>query len=123
MRRASVLLVFLFVACAHMPGGGVVSDRLFCGLSIPSGGNVSQVELDAFVEEIVAPRFPQGFTVWRAKGQWKGGNEEVMILEFLHPRDPVTAKAIDEIASAYRTRFHQEAVMRVTMPVQMELEQ
>jgi hypothetical protein len=46
-----------------------------------------------------------------------------MVLEFLHPNDPTVNKAIEEIATEYRTRFHQDAVMRVTMPVRMELEQ
>jgi hypothetical protein len=123
MRRIAVVLAFLFVACAHVPATGIVSERLFCGLSIPAGGAVSQAELDAFIEDVVSPRFPQGFTVWRARGQWKGGNEDVMVLEFLHPNDPTVNKAIEEIATEYRTRFHQDAVMRVTMPVRMELEQ
>jgi hypothetical protein len=121
MRRASVFLAFLFVACAT--ASHTVSDRLFCGLSIPSGGTVSQQELDAFIEEVVTPRFPQGFTVWRAKGQWKGGNEDVLVLEFVHPRDPAIANAVADIAAEYRKRFHQEAVLRVTVPVQMEFEQ
>ncbi|MGN6182325.1 MAG: DUF3574 domain-containing protein [Thermoanaerobaculia bacterium] len=121
MRRASVLLAFLLVACATAPH--TVSDRLYCGLSIPAGGNVSQQEMERFIEEIVEPRFPIGFTVWRAKGQWKGGDEEVMILEFVHPNEPGASKKIAEIATEYRTRFHQEAVLRVTVPATMELEQ
>ncbi|HEX2834164.1 MAG TPA: DUF3574 domain-containing protein [Thermoanaerobaculia bacterium] len=120
MRRASVLLALVFVACATTR---TVSDRLFCGLSIPTGGSVTQQDLDAFIEQAVTPRFPQGFTVWRAKGQWKGGNEEVMILEFLHPNEPGASQKVAEIAAEYRRRFHQEAVLRVTVPAQMELEQ
>lgn len=123
MRRASVLVAFLFVACSHLPGRGVVSDRLFCGLSIPTGGVVSQSQLDAFIAEVVTPRFPQGFTVWRARGQWNGGNEDVMVLEFLRPSDPKLAAAVAQIAAEYRKRFQQEAVMRVTVPAQMEFEQ
>ncbi len=106
-----------------MPATGVVSDRLFCGLSIPAGGTVAQAELDAFIEEVVTPRFPQGFTVWRAKGQWKGGSEDVMILEFLRPNDPKLEAAVEQIAAEYRQRFRQEAVLRVTVPARMELEQ
>lgn len=98
----------------------VVADRLFCGLSIPGGGEVSQSDLDAFIQEVVTPRFPQGFTVWRAKGQWNGGNEQTAIFEFLHPYDAGLDAKIHEIAEEYRKRFHQEAVMRVTMPARIE---
>ncbi|HEX7832317.1 MAG TPA: DUF3574 domain-containing protein [Thermoanaerobaculia bacterium] len=120
MRRAPLLAALLFVACAT---NSVVSDRLFCGLSIPAGGEISQPELDAFIDEVVSPRFPQGFTVWRAKGQWKGGNEDVMILEFVRANDPKLDLAVEQIAAEYRKRFHQEAVLRVTVPAHMELEQ
>jgi hypothetical protein len=123
MRRVLVLFALLLAACAHLSPNGFVSDRLFCGLSIPTGGTVTQPELDRFIEEVVTPRFPQGFTVWRAKGQWNGGNEEVMVLEIVHPNDPAQAKAVAEIATAYRTRFHQEAVLRVIAAAHMEMDQ
>lgn len=99
----------------------VLSERLFCGLSIPGGGKVSQEELDAFIVEVVEPRFPQGFTMWRAQGRWRGGSEETMVLEILHPLDERLARAVGEIADEYKRRFQQEAVMRVMMPARMEL--
>ena len=116
MRAAALALVVLLTACAH-----TVSDRLFCGLSIPGGGSVSQAELDAFVEEVVATRFPDGFTVWRAHGHWKGGNEESLVIEIIHPRDPQSDARVRAIADEYRKRFRQEAVLRVTTPARMEL--
>ncbi|MFP5246462.1 MAG: DUF3574 domain-containing protein [Thermoanaerobaculia bacterium] len=123
MRKVAVLLAVLVTACAHVAPveNAVVSDRLFCGLSVPDGGIVTQTELDAFVKEVVEPHFPVGFTVWRARGHWKGGNEEVMILEIIHRHDADLDRAVREIAQEYRTRFRQEAVLRVTMPARMEL--
>ncbi len=82
---------------------------------------MSQTDLDAFVTEVVEPRFPRGFTMWRARGQWKGGGEEVFVLEVIHPRDAQSARAMAEIAEEYRRRFRQEAVLRVTAPVRMEM--
>jgi hypothetical protein len=126
MRAATATLVLLLTACAHVAGPagiekGVVSDRLFCGLSIPGGGTVSDAEIEAFIAEVVEPRFPQGFTMWRARGRWQGGSEEVMVLEIVRPRDAQRDRAIAEIADEYRRRFRQEAVLRVTMPALMEL--
>jgi hypothetical protein len=121
--RSAALLALLLTACAHVTpyGERVVSDRLFCGLTIPDGGAVTQAQLDAFLEEVVEPRFPQGFTVWRANGQWQGGDEEVMVLEVLRPARPDLERAVAEIAQEYRTRFRQEAVLRVIAPAAMQL--
>jgi len=121
MTRASALVLAVFVAaCAHV-APAVVSDRLFCGLSIPGGAAVSQAELDAFVAEVVEPRFPQGFTMWRARGEWKGGSEDVVVFEFLRPAGAELDRAVVEIAGEYKRRFRQEAVLRAVTPVSMQL--
>lgn len=126
MRVATAVAVLLLTACAHVAGpvaleDGVVSDRLFCGLSIPGGGTITDSEIETFVAEVVEPRFPQGFTMWRARGRWQGGSEEVMVLEIVRPHDAQSEKSVAEIADEYRRRFRQEAVLRVTMPARMEL--
>ena len=100
----------------------VLSERIFCGLSIPGGGTVSQQDIDTFIVEVVEPRFPQGFTMWRAQGRWRGGSEETMVIEILHPLDERLSAAVGEIADEYRRRFKQEAVLRVMMPARMELD-
>ena len=127
--RAAAVFSLLFVACASIAppaDNAVLADRLFCGRSIPGGGMVTDEEWDAFVRDVVTPRFPIGFTVWSAHGQWRGHDgetvrEPVMIIEILHPLTREIDHRIDEIADEYRRRFHQEAVLRVTMPARMEL--
>ncbi|HEV7766192.1 MAG TPA: DUF3574 domain-containing protein [Thermoanaerobaculia bacterium] len=126
MRIAATVLALYLTACASMAPTverPVLSDRLFCGLSIPGGGTVTQADLEKFVNEVVEPRFPQGFTMWRAQGRWRGGSEEVMVLEIIHPLDERLGNAVAEIATEYRKRFQQEAVMRVMMPARMEMEE
>jgi hypothetical protein len=118
MRAAAVALTLLLTACAHH---AFVSDRLFCGLSVPSGGTVSEAEVETFLHEVVEPRFPDGFTVWRARGQWHGGSEETLVIEIVHARTPALDEAVHQIAEAYRARFKQEAVLRVTSPATMRL--
>jgi hypothetical protein len=125
MRSISVALAVLLTACAHVAPRieeAMLSDRLFFGQSIPGGGTVSQTEVDAFIADVVKPRFPDGFTVWRARGEWRGGGEEVVVLEIVHPAHIRHDRAVQEIAQEYRRRFRQEAVLRVTMPARMELE-
>jgi len=122
-RVAAITLALFLTACASVGPQvveAVVSDRIFCGLNIPGGGAVTQADIDQFIEEVVTPRFPDGFTVWRAKGQWRGGNEETLVIEILHPYDARFDRAVEEIADEYRTRFKQEAVMRVSIPARMD---
>jgi hypothetical protein len=123
MRVAVAAFAIYLSACASVTPRverAVLSDRLFCGLSIPGGGTVSQEQLETFVTEVVEPRFPEGFTMWRARGRWRGGSEEVMVLEIMHPLDERLGNAVREIADEYRRRFQQEAVLRVMMPARME---
>lgn len=103
----------------------VLADRLFCGLTIPGGGEVSEEEWRAFVRDEVTPRFPEGLTIWRAEGQWRGADgaivrEPVLIIEIVHPPELRIDRDIFQIAEAYKTRFKQEAVMRVTVPARIE---
>lgn len=126
--RAVAVLSLLLTACATVAPpveNAAIADRLFCGRTVPGGGVVSDEEWTTFLAEVVTPRFPDGLTVWRAEGQWRGRDgvvvrEPVMIIEILHPLDRGIDRKIQEIADAYRTRFHQEAVLRVSMPARMD---
>jgi hypothetical protein len=74
-----------------------------------------------FLREVVTPRFPNGLTVYQTYGQWRepdGGivREESFVLEIVHAAGPAADADLREIAQAYKERFHQLAVMRVTLP-------
>lgn len=97
-----------------------VSDRLFCGRSIPGGGEVTDADVQQFLDEVVTPRFPDGFTSWTATGNWRGDEEQTLVLEFIHPYGRSYDEKIREIAEEYRRRFRQQAVMRVTEPALTE---
>ena len=122
MRR--LLLPLLLVAglvagCATAPSA--FSDRLFFGRSIPGGGEVSEAQWDQFVAEVVVPRFPAGFTVYRGAGHWKGDDgasvsEQTSVLEVTHAPDAAADTKVAEIAQAYRERFNQDAVLRIRTP-------
>jgi uncharacterized protein DUF3574 len=126
--RAAVVLSLLLTACATVAPpveNAVLADRLFCGRTIPGGGVVSDEDWNAFVADFVTPRYPQGLTIWRADGQWreKDGSlarEPVMIIEILHPISLEDDRKINDIAVEYKSRFHQEAVLRVTLPARMD---
>ena len=94
-----------------------VSDA--CGLSIPGSGEVTDAEVDKFVDEFVTPRFPGGSRCGRRRGSWKG-RRKTLVLEFLHPYGRKFDDRVREIAEEYRRRFRQEAVMRVSTAALME---
>ncbi len=102
-----------------------LSDRLFFGRDIPGGGSVSEQEWATFLAEVVTPRFPDGLTVLRGEGQWRGANGAVVrepsfVMEIDHPPSAALDAALDEIAAEYKRRFRQEAVMRVRTRAEVE---
>ena len=104
----------------------MLADRLFCGLSIPGGGTFTEADWRAFENEEVTPRFTDGLTIWVAEGQWRGADgaivrEPVLIIEVVHKQDLHSDRDLYEVAEAYKKRFRQEAVMRVTVPAMMEM--
>lgn len=103
----------------------MVSDRLFFGREIPGGGQVTEAQWTAFVDEVITPRFPQGYSIWRGEGHWLGDDgkpvtEQSSVFEVTHPRDAATDAKIDEIARTYRERFNQDAVLLVRAPAEMK---
>jgi hypothetical protein len=104
--------------------GTAVDDRLFFGRAIPGGGDVTEAQWNTFLAEVVTPRFPDGYTVWRGAGSWKGDDGKVVseqssVLEIVHGPDPKIDTKLDEIARAYRQQFNQDAVMRIRTPADM----
>lgn len=122
----------LLAACAGPPAPAcapteraAVNDRLYFGLARP-GGEVSAAEWADFLAGTVAPRFPQGFTVWPAAGQWLSPRDGVVrepsqVLELVRPPGAEGDRAVQEIAEANRRRFQQEAVLRLRSATCMSL--
>jgi len=112
-------------APAGAPFQAFISDRLYFGRAIPSGGVVSDSDWEKFLAEVVTPRFPAGLTVWRTQGQWRDKNsviwrEDGIILDLHHPDDATSETSVQEIMTEYKVRFRQEAVLRVRDPVAVQ---
>ncbi|WP_280141643.1 MULTISPECIES: DUF3574 domain-containing protein [unclassified Methylobacterium] len=85
------------------------------GLSRPDGGRVSGAAFDRFLAERIAPRFPDGLTVFAGRGQWRGPDgrivrEAARIVLIVTEPTPEAVAALREIREAYRRRFVQGAV-------------
>lgn len=100
----------------------MVSEQLYFGTDIPGGGGrVTTEAWSGFLREAVTPRFPQGLSVWPAAGQWRGADGQVVredsnVLVLVHAGDDTAERAVQAIVAEYKTRFRQEAVLRVKTP-------
>ena len=94
-----------------------VQELLYFGTETPSG-YVTPEAWAQFLSETVTPRFPEGLSTWQASGQWRSASGEVIrepsyVLSLVHPDDAAPSQAVQEIIASYKTRFQQEAVLRV----------
>jgi hypothetical protein len=95
--------------------------RLFFGLDAPSGP-VADAAWQAFVDEVVTPRFDEGLTVFEARGQWRDASgvtirEPSRIVEVIHDDSAAYRRNLAETVDTYKSRFHQQAVLLTQVPV------
>ena len=88
---------------------------LYFGLARPKGA-VSELEWQLFLRDEVTKRFPDGFTVWEAEGQWRtpAGNidhEGSKVLLLVHPETAQARQSVQEVIASYRRLFEQESVL------------
>ncbi|HEX3356830.1 MAG TPA: DUF3574 domain-containing protein [Tepidisphaeraceae bacterium] len=121
----TVILAAMLVGCRLSSVNSAASSdamrmtrtELFFGLSEPEGKVVSEQQWQAFVDETITPRFPDGFTILDGAGQWREkdgtiSHERSKILLIVHKSDAKSIRKLDEIRSAYKLRFNQESVIR-----------
>ncbi|CAI8030397.1 hypothetical protein GBAR_LOCUS17244 [Geodia barretti] len=92
--------------------------RLFLGRNVGDIEVVSDADWDAFLADIVTPRFPDGLSALDVAGQWRGedGNierERSKMLLILAPPDTSPLDQLNEVSAEYKRRFSQDAVLRV----------
>jgi hypothetical protein len=94
-------------------------SELYFGKSISGGGTVTEAAFNQFLEQEVTPRFPDGFTVVHAMGQFRESNGAIKreasdLLIIFYPQASVSdaSKKLDEIRAVYDKNFHQESVLR-----------
>ena len=83
----------------------------------PDGEIVDDAAWDAFLDEAVTPRFPDGLTVVDGQGQWRGADgvikkEHSKLLVILAPPGGDAKPQLNQIAQEYKVKFDQEAVLQ-----------
>jgi hypothetical protein len=114
------------IATAQEPSCPLANEKpmlvtqLFFGLSMRGRGPVTPHEWAEFLRRNVTPRFPDGFTVYEAMGQWLDPHSRAVVRE----RSKVVVIAADDTAEVhtkiaavsdlYRKAFHQQSVGVIT---------
>ena len=115
--------------------------QMYLGRAIPGGGAVDDAAFAQFLDEVVTPRFPGGYTVLDSQSRWRaaGGasaattaatttaattaeataatapasnSERSAILQIVHCESSTADTALKEIAAAYAERFQQQEILR-----------
>ena len=94
-----------------------VEYQLFMGRGGQGGEVVDDAAWEAFLGDVVTPRFPDGLTALDGAGQWRGSEgmiekERSKLLIILAPPGDDGMRLIDEISEEYERRFNQESVLR-----------
>ncbi len=92
--------------------------QLFMGRSDQHGEVVDDAAWEAFLEDTVTLRFPDGLTVLDAHGQWQNSEGRILrerskLLVILAPPDSGGTRLLSEISEEYERRFNQESVLQV----------
>ena len=130
MRLIAALAGLLALSACATGEGGVVCQpgseargtaELYFGRNIGDVPGVSDADWQAFVDEEVTPRFPDGLTVLDAAGQWRGesgaiGREASKVLVIVLSGESDDRARLEAVREAYKNRFRQEAVMLVERP-------
>jgi hypothetical protein len=97
--------------------------ELYFGTAMPDGV-VTEAQFQAFIDEQVTPRFPDGLTIVKADGQFRGEDDVVVkeqsfVLILLYPVESFAngSRRIERIRTLYKEQFNQQSVLRVDDPL------
>jgi predicted nuclease of predicted toxin-antitoxin system len=91
---------------------------LYFGRNIGTTGKVTNREFREFLNDVVTPKFPDGLTVYNAKGQFLDQFERLIrepskVVSLITEDTQANEEAISQIIAAYKHQFQQESVLQV----------
>src|SRR6266550_2149053 len=90
--------------------------ELLLGRKIGDRLGVSETQFLNFLDREITPRFPDGLTVYDARGQYRDSERNRIVREpskvvmIVLPGRPEDMARLNEIADAYKKRFRQQSV-------------
>jgi uncharacterized protein DUF3574 len=104
------------LVCQASAKPGVVAE-LYLGRNIGERLGVSDTAFRGFLDQEVTPRFPDGFSVVDAKGQYRNQGKSAItrepskVLVIAIPEGAASDPRLAAIADAYKARFKQQSVL------------
>ena len=128
MRALPILFALVLAGCVHsaptvcQPGGrAMLTAELFFGRK--TGERlIGEDAWRRFLDQEVTPRFPNGFTVFDAAGQWRDTERGTLVREpsrvvlIALPDEPEGRERLRLVAEAYKRRFNQQSVGTILRP-------
>jgi hypothetical protein len=109
-------------ACRPGMGRPMLVVELFFGRAVAGRGDVTDGEWARFVDGVVAPALPDGFTVLDGDGAWLNpatrvsARERSKVLVVALPDTAERLAAIGQVRAAYQQAFHQQLVGMIVAP-------
>jgi len=102
-------------------GRAETRTTLYFGLDSKMGA-ISEAQWKTFLAREVTPRFPNGFTVWQADGQWRRADgiivrERSKVLLLVHEDAPAVRAKLTAVIESYKHAYAQESVLWETARV------
>ena len=132
VRSATVALAMLLLASPVRAAADIIPcdgtlqaqqvAQLLFGRNVEDRARVSEADFNGFVAREVSPRFPEGFTVIDAAGQWRDArrgsilHEAAKIIEIVLPSGEDNRRKIEAIVEAYKLQFQQQSVGLIVAP-------
>lgn len=130
MRIGTFCVVGFALLVATMAGAGGQTPALSCrgaqqpkliaellfGRDVGRRVGVSQAAWLRFVARELTPRFPDGFTISDATGQWRDRSSGTIVrepskrVEIVLPGNADDDVLLEAVVAAYKSRFHQQSV-------------
>jgi len=110
-------------ACVLPTQKPMVEVDFYFGRDIAARAGVTDAEWEDFAAREITPRFPDGFTMLDAHGQWRNPEtgtvtqEASKLVRVIVPGGGNLSARVEAVSLAYRQRFHQDAVGIVSAPV------
>ncbi|AXK65735.1 hypothetical protein CN645_12480 [Burkholderia sp. IDO3] len=110
------------LACTQPDAHRMLQADLLFGRDIAGRGPVTDEERTAFLADVVTPRFPDGFTVWDTRGQWRDRatgrtiRETGFVVRIVADDTADTRARLQAIRHAYVERFRQQSVGITIVP-------
>ena|ERR1043166_452306 len=90
--------------------------RIYCGQRDRDGRLIDARAIRRFLRHVVGTKFAS-FTILRTAGVWQHTSEPSIVIEIL-ASGATAARQVAEVASEYKRRFRQQAVLIVRSTVQ-----